>query len=283
MGIVQGQSGNTLTEYGFVGGLVLVGLLVTVTLLGDNLASALQGLRGDMSHSRNAAVIAAEAQANDGRYVLTPDLLTYETVCIAPGQCLQMPVVPDTPFLATAGANGSDMTRVFANVLSDLAALLEADPNTDPVLLAKVKELAAKGHELGDIQENIAGSEYKDEYQKKKKGLFGLFGSENVKVADAEDKLKDDLHELKNGPAEEFKQLKNEVEALLRSSDSPLSEQAEKLIKQESEQIVQIVDGIDPETATVEGTAPVLDSTGEITHQSADEICGTATTASCRS
>lgn len=47
--------GNTMTEYGIIGFLILVACLVVVTAIGKNLNGTMQGLKNDFMKSANSA------------------------------------------------------------------------------------------------------------------------------------------------------------------------------------------------------------------------------------
>jgi Flp pilus assembly pilin Flp len=154
MSVSKGQS---LAEYGMVIGLVAAVGIAAVALLGGSLQDGLANINGGNATPSTLAITDAppggvsSPGGTSGLSTLIPPPGTgQEQICFQSGYCANIPVIDGTT--VTTGANGGQMTHQFADVLSQIALQLQADPNADPNLVNMITRVANAGHTIGDIE-----------------------------------------------------------------------------------------------------------------------------------
>jgi Flp pilus assembly pilin Flp len=160
MSVSKGQS---LAEYGMVIGLVAAVGIAAVALLGGSLQDGLANINGGNATPSTLAITDAppggvsSPGGTSGLSTLIPPPGTgQEQICFQSGYCANIPVIDGTT--VTTGANGGQMTHQFADVLSQIALQLQADPNADPTLLSLITELANRGHNVGGAEQQFFDS-----------------------------------------------------------------------------------------------------------------------------
>lgn len=156
-------NGNTLVEYGIIGGLILAVSIVVMMVLGGNLNQTLLGLKHDFQKSAGAAnpkaggpttPMAGSASGQTSAPVTVADGIARSQQCFGQGLCLDVPVVDPADVTDTAGGNGGKLTHAMASVYQQLADQLEAQ-NEDPALVDMLRNLANQGHTLGDSEQSL--------------------------------------------------------------------------------------------------------------------------------
>lgn len=143
--------GNTLAEYGFIGAIILVASIGIVMVLGQNLQSAMAGLKGDLQSNIGAADSSASsaAAANNGGGGpggAPPDILSIGSMDFDLGS-LNANLPGD---IAVSGANGT--TDTLASTIQQIAqALLDAGEITEEQA-ASLVELANQGHKIAQAE-----------------------------------------------------------------------------------------------------------------------------------
>lgn len=156
--------GATITEYAFIGVLIMAVCVTAVFTLGGNLNAALGGLKADLQSNINSAQVAHAATSGnsqvptgpmpDGFGTIPPPGAGQEQICYQSGWCVNIPVVSGNS--ATTGSLGGELTHQFADVLHQIVQQLQASGG-DPTLIADMTKLAQYGHWLGDDHVSIDG------------------------------------------------------------------------------------------------------------------------------
>lgn len=139
--IVSASSrGNTLAEYVFIGGTMVLVAIAGLMLLSSSINKAMAMLRDDMKTHQQAVIASLEAQR--GGLSAVAGQLNYDELDIL-GQDLKTK-------LQTTGANGS--TNVLANQIEKAAALMLANGTIDEAQYDILMKLANQGHKMAEIQ-----------------------------------------------------------------------------------------------------------------------------------
>ncbi len=154
--------GATITEYAFIGILIMAVCVTAVMTMGGNLNQTLASLKGDLkSHSDAAVQVIGTMEDNQKPNINNPPEQgpvlptgTLQNVCFQSGYCVDIPYVGGNT--ATTGTMGGELTESFANVLSQIAQQM-AEKGADPSLVADTTQLAQYGHWLGDDHTSIDG------------------------------------------------------------------------------------------------------------------------------
>lgn len=155
------QRGNTLIEYGLIGSSITLFIIAGFTIMGGQLNNILSDLKDDMadritaSTEAKAALVTAQNTATDNQH--QAQYFPGAKVCYANGMCLDMAAVNHQSTVESTGANGArDTIHEQADLLSQVAEQIAADPNADPALLDLVTRLALAGHDIGnDLDQSI--------------------------------------------------------------------------------------------------------------------------------
>lgn len=163
---IKACTGATLTEYCFIGALIMAVSIAAVFAIGNGLASTMKDLKADLQKNTQAANWAklpkgpnALGPGQSGINGVVPAPAPgQEQVCYDSGWCVNIPVIGHTA--ATTGSMGGQWTQQLAAVLDQIKAQLEA-AGGDPGLIGLITDLANQGHALGNdqavIDEFIAG------------------------------------------------------------------------------------------------------------------------------
>lgn len=138
------QLGNTATEYGFIGAIVLLGGLAGLYWLSDGFSGTFQHLRQDMIGNVQAAHTAAGRQIDNSAELTSSLPAEYDEIL----RRLQQTSL--TQSLQTAGANGT--TRQLASELQALTEKLLRDGLLTEVQAALLQQLANQGYEIAEVQ-----------------------------------------------------------------------------------------------------------------------------------
>ncbi len=157
-------SGQSLTEYCFIGALILVASIGILLALGGNLNGALASLKGDLqSHINGAANANGGGQnqqptidPNGPGQVIPPPQAGQNQFCTASGWCVNVPDTSNVNLAGTTGSLGGEISQQMADVIAQIALQLQQDPNTDPALLNLVTQLANQGHAVGNAEVELA-------------------------------------------------------------------------------------------------------------------------------
>ena len=146
---MQRHNGNSITEYAIIGAVVMIALIAVVGKLGNGLDDRMADLHDNMTDSVSSAQ-EAEATRTQADPTAGAKGVKSKVVCLSNGVCIKVPDPSgaDNKVVVTAGANGSDLTKAYARSLKAMLKKLQADPNTDPGLLALMKKLVNGGYDL---------------------------------------------------------------------------------------------------------------------------------------
>lgn len=148
--------GQSLTEYLFIGALVLLVGVAAVLLIGKNFNLKLIGLKDGMGTSISAAgkyqaSVAASKAAWEAQQAAQAGGATGVGAIFKGGQVCSGSFCVNLPGVQVAGANGAGGTAAkLAGVLQQIAAFLKANPDADPALVSMITNLANLGHTTAD-------------------------------------------------------------------------------------------------------------------------------------
>lgn len=154
--------GGALSEYGFIGVLIVVGAIGVCLLLGNNLNLALQAMRGDLGRnvdaSANAATITAQGGIPGGSGIggqISAPSADQQQVCYQSGWCVNIPQ-NSVANGATTGTMGDRMSS-YADIVRQIDRQVSvSDRVRDPVLRQLISALARQGNYIGAAQRNVA-------------------------------------------------------------------------------------------------------------------------------
>lgn len=164
--------GQQLSEYALVMGLVVIVSIAGLVQLGGTLQNQLNGtisMRSEPSATgttlttTTGGLAAGVSNPLAGGSTPTPGVplspvpsYASNTLCIKPTLCVYLPAYGEQGVSAeeAAGGLGGDMTAQYADVLSQLVAALQADPDMAGVDIQALVTLANKGH---DLASNLQG------------------------------------------------------------------------------------------------------------------------------
>jgi Flp pilus assembly pilin Flp len=149
--------GNTLAEYVLIAGTVLLAVIATAFVIGNNLKTIFADLREDMK----SRVIAASTPPKTGSNAPAAfDPSKYPpgaTICYSNQWCMNVDVLNNKTTVESTGANGAQQAvHDDANMLKNIAEQLANDPNADPTLLDLVTRLANAGHTIANNLDKAA-------------------------------------------------------------------------------------------------------------------------------
>jgi hypothetical protein len=172
-----------------------------------------------------------------------------QAVCLD-GYCFHLPLVDGlSDAIDLTGTNGTEKINAFVKVLEQIASQMEQDPNADPGLSARIKDLALAGHDLGFHQ-----------------GQMGTRKSMNTPQHMA---MSDQYRILQDA----FTKQRQNLNAYLTEHPQSTTNSIKDLLHQQSEQIVRV--GVDVNIG-VGGKASFsfnMKAKSKLTHQSANSIC----------
>lgn len=142
--------GNTLTEVGLVGGVVLVAAVGVMLLLGGNVERTMTALRGDLTQNVTSARTVEAARAVEAaRRASLAEAMSSAEAC-GDGQCTADGALPTF----TSGSNGSGRTAARAERILALAEEYNLNVE-DPAWAALLRKVATSGHKLAAAEASI--------------------------------------------------------------------------------------------------------------------------------
>lgn len=284
--------GNTIAEYIFIGGLLLLVCITAVVAIGKGLNTKLLGLKGSMMGNINAAqtasAAAAAAQAVGGNVTAGAKGVKAKAQCYTPTICIIVPdvIAGNGKVAVTAGANGGKLTKAYSNVLKQLLLQLEKDPNADQTLLKMIKQLANGGFSLSK-------AEY-DSLQWCNKKVCAKGSSNSTTIQNQADK---GLQKTDNVffAYDDYSTLADQVKAYMSAHPGSLPPELQGLVNNASGNIVTIAKAFNPvdnfgsttsgNTTTVgqdvKSTTALKDAPASTT-QNANNQCSVATAVGCQ-
>lgn len=264
--------GQSLVEYGFIGSLVLLASLGALLMMGGNLDALLQNLKQDLTFNINAAGSSAAnsnapngVQIADGPGQIIPPPGAGETrICSESGWCINVPDTEGIHLTGTSGALGGELTQSMANVIQQIAQQLAQDPNTDPALLDLVTQLANNGHTIGDeeirLATNCPAGSYCGSYE-----YIDVVAHNTIPIAEA---------------TATFNNTYQALQSYLAANPGALPMEMQNVISFEVSEINSISGSFsnhyDTNWNQIDGNIYLFNppNGGELTHQSANNICG---------
>lgn len=145
------SQGSTLSEYGLIAALVLLGMLGVLFLLGSNFNQSLQGVRGDLAQNVQAAGGNLPGGVGIGG-VIGPPGPGQQSYCTETGWCFNVPS-SSQGHSATTGSMGQEM---YSGMMRELLLQMEAMGIQDETLRSLLTQLSNVGHNIGQRQYRIA-------------------------------------------------------------------------------------------------------------------------------
>lgn len=160
IGLKKFKPGNAIVEYSLIGALIALASLASLGILGQSVSNILSRLQSTLSPSSKTTQI-SQAPLPQGSPSLPngpASSSTPSTTSPAPQSTgiVGSPQVsqPYTP-AQTAGANGIQIVDSYADVFTQLANQLSANPSTDSELLALIQKVAQDGHNAANTERSV--------------------------------------------------------------------------------------------------------------------------------
>ncbi len=273
---MRSYRGNTLTEYGFIGVLILVASIGVIYALGGGLNTSLAALKADLTgnikSAGNAQYGVLPQNLWDSASTLPPMQSGQQQVCFDTGMCVTIPVT-SAGKSSTSGGLGSQETQALSLVLQQIAQKLQ-ESGADPDLVAKITKLANEGHDLSSYLRQTA-DEYKNttgylatgQYDPQTDFMTGMGYSIN---------MGNNKSLMTTGTAE-FSQAWQDVQvAFAQNPNDPAMQTAKAIIDAQAQQIMDISTSVPLDIPFEEIVAnPTMPIAAEITRQDANTICQT--------
>jgi hypothetical protein len=256
--------GQSLSEYAIVIGLVALLGIAAVTMLGTSIQDGLANINGGNAAPSTAVVSNAppggttspsggsSGSTSGLSSMLPPPGPGQQQVCFQSGTCVNIPVVDSTTL--TAGANGGQLTHQFADVLSQIALQLQADPNADPQVSTLVTRIANAGHTMGNTEASFIQSYECCASTNYTSNLSGL--SDSIEHTQADFNLN---HQL--------------LSDYLSSNPNSLPPELQSMIALEVGQINQLAVNGFLDASVISGALPPNSQAVTLTHQDSNTIC----------
>jgi Flp pilus assembly pilin Flp len=157
------QQGQSLAEYGLIISLIAVVSIGGLMILGQSLGNVLSGMRNTVMGQHSSTSSLANSLTGSGGSLGATSLQQSPTArsvsgpgsaCYADGQCLNLDAV-NAVSTNTAGANGSEFVKSYADIFEQIAQQAANDPNADPTLRELATKLANSGHTLASHEATI--------------------------------------------------------------------------------------------------------------------------------
>lgn len=151
--IDKSHKGATLTEYGFIGAIILVAGIVAVMMLGVGVNSIMVALQGDMGAHTASAQTSEQLRSANGAVGGASETIIGDTTgqhCLADGRCYDGGGHQSG---ATTQTNGGMGTRVatLSGLLINLNLTISITEDVDPVTAERITALANQGHDASAI------------------------------------------------------------------------------------------------------------------------------------
>lgn len=284
---IRKQQGVTLVEYGLVGASLVVVGIAGLALLGKNANLALENFEKGL-HPKPAIALASSSETSGGGAASssssgseggetggggTPTSSTPSTsvgqtekACFKNGLCINVPVVSSQTLDDTSGSMGSQLTSQFADTIMGIAEALKEQPNADSRLVELITTLANSGHSLGDteglaVSECPPGTQCTGNQTTLRNSLSLVISKDSI--------FSSDLQTL-NG--------------YVQNNPNAISPELMKIIQLEAGQITEIAQAYRGQPNPSEDGSYIqwsFSKNVEITHQSANAICGTGGNSQC--
>lgn len=275
----QVSSGQSLTEYCFIGALILVASIGILLAFGGGFNTALASLKGDLQSHINGAANAngggqnpqPQVDPNGPGQVIPPPQAGQNQFCTASGWCVNVPDTSNVNLAGTTGSLGGELSQQMADVIAQIALQLQQDPNTDPTLLNLVTQLANQGHTIGDEELRLANNcpvnSYCGSYE-----YIGVVSQNTQPIQDA---------------TTQFNTLHQQLQDYLATHPNALPPEMQNTINFEAAEIKNISSGFsnqwDPNWNIYDGNIYNFNppNGGLLTHQDANTICANGGNGTC--
>lgn len=273
----QYRIGNTLTEYSFIGAVVLAASIGAVYLLGGGLDSTMAALKDDLGlnvrSSQQAQYGALPENLWDVASTLPSPEPGQQQVCFETGMCFNMPIITGGQS-STSGGLGSEETEALSILLQQVADRLQ-ESGADPDLVAKITDLANEGHSLSSYMKQTANEYYNStnyllqypDFDPNTDFMFQWGFSVN---------MSNNKSLMGTGTAEFNEAWQAVQDAFAQSPNDPALQTAKLIIDAQAREILNISASI-PLDITVEQIIanPNIHIAAEVTRQDSNTICQT--------
>ncbi len=206
------KEGKSLSEYILIACMVVVVATAAIVSLGTTLDQAVQVVLSKMTKNTNAAATAFDGHNGKGIGGIVPPPGANEVqVCFESGICANFPKgFAGGTAADAAGANGSDVSEIFANAMMQIALQLKEQEELTPELEQLLAELAAAGVQLAKEEQEL--DENYEEHCAKGSTSCTTENTYNPKEDESLNKKAEDVGEKKKN----YKKKKEEVDAVLQ-------------------------------------------------------------------
>lgn len=274
------QKGQSLPEYSFVIGLVAVATITGIAMLSNNIQQNMTGSVEQKSKSipQSQSTVSENLSAPPNKITNEQGGTGYngssplpaQNLCVS-GICAHFPIVTQQNDMVDVGAGeGAERIHQFSKTLQELAVSIEADPNHDPQLAAMIRDLAMKGHDLGDNQK--AAVDVRDVTH------LGERGGKDFSEADKAKNVVKTYHHYENSK-NTFDESWVTLQTYLVQNDQTVPAGLSDILSLQKSQMDLLADGIDFSTS-MSGTNIQAQNVSLI-HQSANTICGQQDQSTC--
>ncbi len=248
---------------------------IALTLTGDVSGKLAQFFtettRGELNGTSVKVGALGESRFLSNLKSFPPPIAGEEQVCFTSGLCLSIPAFAEGTTAETAGGLGGDATGKYAYVLQQISDQLEADLGADDPFVLLVTQLANQGHALGQSEQSYI------DFTSGHRAKYPNFKPEHInEVQNSMDERKNIIQEKISAYDTKWKK----VQDYMNTNPDLLANypEVENIINQQSQEIVDIGNGIRPAELVRVGNRFYTDdpsNPSEITHQDSNTVCVT--------